>query len=591
MILRKNVNLKDTWDTSVLFEADSLWEEEYVNCEKRLAEASGYKGKLNTAENILSCFELRDRLSHIVHKLYVYANLRLHEDNTDTKYQALSDRAAMISVKLGSAFSYVQSEILRLDFETVKGFMALNPGLAEYKHYFDDLFREKEHILSEEMEDLLAKAHEIGEAPDEIFSMLNEADLTFGLVKDDEGNEFELTHGKYISLMESQNIETRKHAFKTMYKSYMAHKNTLAASFSANVKKDLFFAKARKYNSSLESALSSDNIPVSVYKNLIAAVHTALPSMHDYVALRKKRLKLDDIHMYDLYVPIVQEADNKVDFEKAKAEVLESLKPLGEEYISILGSAFKGRWIDVYENKGKRSGAYSWGVHGAHPFVLLNYDNKVNDMFTLAHEMGHAMHSYYSWSAQKYFFSSYTIFVAEVASTVNEALLMEYLLDKEPAGNFKNYLLNYYIEQFRGTLFRQAMFAEFEMETHQMVQNGIPLTSASLNEAYRALNRKYYGDGIILDEEIDYEWSRIPHFYSSFYVYKYATGYSAATALAKKIKGESSAAGKYIEFLKSGSSDYPLNLLKKAGVDMLGKGPVLESLEVFKSLVEKMKNI
>ncbi len=586
-ILRENVNPEFTWDTKCLFENDEIWQKTYDECNERIAETSYYRGKLNNAENILNCFKLSDELSKTISRLYVYSNLRLHEDNANTFYQAMSGKATTISVKFSSSLSYIPTEILKLDFETIEEFMKNNSELAVYAHYFDDLFREKEHILSEEMEELLANASEIGEASDEIFSMLNEADMKFGTVKDDDGKDIELTHGKYLSLMESKNAEVRKGAFKTLYKSYMDHKNTLAATFNANVKKDLFFSHARKYNSSLEASLFSDNIPISVYKNLIDTVHKFLPAMHKYVSIRKKRLKLEEIHMYDLYTPIVLEADTQIDYEKAKQTVAESLAPLGEEYISVLKSAFENRWIDVYENKGKRSGAYSWGAYGEHPFVLLNYDNKVNDMFTLAHEMGHAMHSYYSWSTQKYCYSSYTIFLAEVASTVNEALLMEYLLKNTDDDNFKNYLLNYFIEQFRGTLFRQTMFAEFEMLTHEMVQNGEPLTVESLNRVYHDLNLKYYGSEIVLDEEIDYEWSRIPHFYNSFYVYKYATGYAAAIALSTKILNEGKA-DDYLEFLKAGSSDYSINILKKAGVDMSDKKPIEESLKVFESLVEKM---
>jgi oligoendopeptidase F len=417
--------------------------------------------------------------------------------------------------------------------------------------------------------------------------MINDADMKFGEVTDDSGNKIELTHGKYGTLMQSQNRETRREAFEALYQSYYAQKNTLAATFSANVKKDWFFAKTRNYSSTRERALSAYNIPEEVYSALLTSVEKYLPVMHKYVDARKRILGLDEIHFYDLYAPIVKEADISVDYEKAKSSVLASVAPLGKDYVETVKRSYSDGWIDVYENKGKRSGAFSWGVYDAPPFIFLNYDNKLNDMFTLAHEMGHAMHSYYSHKTQPYVYAGYTIFLAEVASTVNEALLMEHLLKTSNDEIFSRYLINYYIEQFRTTVFRQTMFAEFESIAHGMSQKGEPLTFDSLYSVYKNLYVKYYGDKIILDPQIEYEWTRIPHFYNSFYVYQYATGFCSAVALARKIIYENGAEN-YLKFLKSGSSDYSINLLKEAGVDMTNPAAIESSLLKFKELTETL---
>jgi oligoendopeptidase F len=450
--------------------------------------------------------------------------------------------------------------------------------------------------------------------------MLDNADIKFGTGTDENGNEVELTHSRYGAMLESPSRELRKNAWHTFYDSYWYLKNTLAAAYSSSVKKDVFFAKTRKYPSAMEAALFSYNIPATVYTGLIEAVHSALPQMHRYMKMRKKALDLPELRVYDLYTPIVKQVNDRVEYRDAVETVLKSLAPLGEEYVAVskaglmpgggpsggigasggaISPGLSGGWVDVYENAGKMNGAYSWGAYGGHPYILLNYENKVDDMFTLAHELGHAMHSYYSWNSQPYIYSDYSIFLAEVASTVNEALLMEYLLKNNSDPAMKAFLINTWLEQFRTTLFRQTMFAEFEMTSHRMAEEGEPLTADSLNNVYRALNEKYYGDTVVLDDKLDLEWARIPHFYRAFYVYQYATGYSAAMAFANRILAGGDAAGgpadagnavgNYLAFLKSGSNDYSINILKKAGVDMSGPGPVKEALGTFEALLGEME--
>ncbi len=587
---RKEIEPKYMWNIADLFASDNEWQKEYEQVSKCIKDFDIYRGKLSDMGTLLKCLKANDNISNRAERLYVYANMKLHEDGGESFYQGMADKAGSLVVMLTSAVSFIDVEIVGIEESILKDFLDKNKEFSIYRHYIEEIMRSKEHILSSELEEFLAEAGEIGEAADNIFAMINNADMTFGKVQNDNGEEIEITQGRYISLMESKNVEVRKNTFKTYYESYNKLKNTLAATYNASVKKDIFFAKARKFDTALDAALFRYNIPRDVYMNLIETVHKHLPSMHKYIELRKKALGLSEVHMYDLYTPIVAEADTFVDYEKAKETVLNAFTPLGKEYTSVIKEAFEKGWIDVYENKGKRSGAYSWGAYGCHPYVLLNYDNKVNDMFTLAHEMGHAMHSHYSWGTQPYIYGDYTIFVAEVASTVNESLLMDYLLKTTKEPTARKYLINYYLEQFRGTLFRQVMFAEFEMKTHEMVENGEPLTVESLCSLYKGLNRKYYGDEIVLDDEIALEWARIPHFYSAFYVYQYATGFSAAVALSKRIlTGDKEKVDAYLNFLKSGGSKYSIELLKEAGVDMTDSKPITDALEVFDKLISEFQ--
>jgi oligoendopeptidase F len=422
--------------------------------------------------------------------------------------------------------------------------------------------------------------------------MLNNADMRFPIIKDEEGKEVEVTHGNFVRFMQSKDRNVRKAAFNAMYDTYKKFINTFASTMAGNVKKDIFYVKTRKYNSSLEASLFEDNVSLEVYNNLIETVHSRLDVLHRYVRLKKKLLGLDELHMYDLYVPLIQEYDKKFTYEEAIELVLEGLKPLGDEYINLLKQGFNSRWVDVYENRGKTSGAYSWGTYGTHPYVLLNYQGKLNDVFTIAHEMGHSLHTYYSNATQPYVYAGYKIFVAEVASTCNEALLMDYLLKNSKDEKERLYLLNHFFEEFRGTVYRQVMFAEFEKLIHEMAERGEPLTAEVLNKKYYELNKLYYGDDIVVDEGISYEWARIPHFYRNFYVYKYATGFSAAIAISQMILNEGEkAVERYKEFLKSGSSDYPLNLLKKAGVDLTTPKPVNDALDVFEKLLDEFEKM
>ncbi len=591
MSLRDETDPMYKWKIEDLFETDEKWKKAYEEVNGSANKIESFKGKLENPDDLLNCLQNRDEISQKCEKVYVYATMKMHEDTSDGKYQAMAEQAETLLVKLTAAMAFIEPEILLLNKSFVEKSLKENKGLELYEHYLNDIFRIKEHTLSPEMEELLAKAEDIASASESIFSMMNDADMEFGTVKDENGNEVEITHGRYASLMESKNREVRQNSFNKLYDAYLKQKNTLAATFNANVKKDLFFAKAKKYDSSLDLALDTYNIPKEVYTNLINTVSDNLHLMYRYIELRKKFLKLPELHMYDLATPLIKEANTDINYDDAKQTVLEALSVLGDEYKGIVKECLEKGWIDVYENKGKRSGAYSWGAYGTHPYILLNYDNKISDMFTLAHEIGHSIHSHYSWETQPYVYGSYSIFVAEVASTVNECLLMEYLIKNTKDEALKKYLINYSLEQFRGTVFRQTMFAEFEMITHELLQKGEALTHEVLSEIYYGLNKKYYGENMVIDDKIRIEWARIPHFYSAFYVYQYSTGYSAAVALSEGIMNKGGqAVSNYIGFLKGGCSDYSINLLKGAGVDMSSPKPVLEALNKFEKLLDEMES-
>lgn len=588
---REEIDKKYKWKIEDLYKEDSYWEKEYTEIEKGIQKLLKEKGSLGkSAENLLRILKLQDSLSMKMERIYVYANQRLHENTANAYYQSLSGKAQNLMVQLSLACSFIEPELLQIDVERIGQMMEEEPGLLIYQQFIGNILRQKKHILSEEMESLLAGAEEMAESPGTIFSMFHNADIKFPKIKGEQGEEIEITHGRFVPLLESRDREVRKNAFLAVYHTYEGFKNTLAAAFLANVKQDIFFAKARKYESSLAMTLGKSNIPVSVYQNLIEAVEESLPSLHRYMELRKEILGLSELHMYDLYVPLVKEYDVKFSFERAKEIVKKGLEPLGERYAALLEEGFLGGWIDVYENKGKRSGAYSWGAYGTHPYVLLNYQGSLNHVFTLAHEMGHALHSYFSDEAQEFINAGYKIFVAEVASTCNESLLIHSLIQNAESKEEKRYLLNYFLEQFRGTLFRQTMFAEFEKIVHEQEENGQAQTAEGLCELYYGLNQKYFGKNVEIDREIAMEWARIPHFYTSFYVYQYATGFSAAIAISRKIlKGDQNVLDGYFRFLRSGSSLYPIDLLKLCGVDMTTKAPVREALELFKELLEEFQ--
>lgn len=578
------------WRLEDMYPTDQEWEEDFRWVRDRLPELGTFRGKLGESGDVLlECLQLQDTLSQRIEKLFVYAHMRKDEDNTNDTYQALLDRAESLSIQYGSQASFIEPEILSIPEAKLQEFVQNTEGLQLYRHYLDEINRMREHTLSVEQEWLLAEAAEMGQAPGNIFSMFNDADVTFPVIKDENGEEVELTKGRFVKFLESPDRRVRRDAFLALYQVYGSWRNTLAATLSANVKRAAFFARVRKYQSTLEAALDGDNVPVEVYDNLIDTVLKNLPAMHKYVRLRKRALGLDELHMYDLYTPIVSDVKMQIPYDETKRIVLEALKPLGEDYCRTVAEAFSSGWIDVMENRGKTSGAYSWGAYGTHPYILLNYQNSVDSLFTVAHEMGHAMHSYYSDAAQPYRYAQYSIFVAEVASTVNEVLLIHYLLENTSDQKQRQYLINHYLEQFRGTLYRQTMFAEFEKIIHGKVWSGEPLTPEGLCQVYHELNERYYGPDIIVDPEIDMEWARIPHFYTPFYVYKYATGFSAAVALATRILQEGEpAVGLYINFLKAGSSDYPLNILREAGVDMRVPAPIQSALRVFDQLVDEL---
>ncbi|WP_019537405.1 oligoendopeptidase F [Paenibacillus ginsengihumi] len=586
---RSEVPAEHRWKLEDLFADQAAWDKEYQETKQALKQLEQFHGKLSDAATIKQCFELEDDISLHTERLYVYANMKHHEDMADPTYQALSDKSIKLSVEANEAMSFISPEILSLPSEKLEQLVA-DPELAFYKRTLDELIRQKQHVLGKSEEALLAQVGNLAQAPGTIFGMLNNADLKFPKVKNEQGEEVELTHGRYIQFLESRNRDVRREAFKAMYDTYAKQKNTLAATLAANVNKNLFYAKVRKYPSALEMSLFGDNIKKEVYTNLIDTIHEHLPLMHRYMELRRKLLKVDELHMYDLFAPLVEEFDMNISYEEAKKTVTDSLKPLGEDYLKVLQEGFDNGWIDIYENEGKRSGAYSWGAYGTHPYVLLNHKDNLNSMFTLAHEMGHALHSYLSDTNQPYRYAQYTIFLAEVASTLNEALLMDYMLNKSSDTKEKMYLLTYYMDQFRTTVFRQTMFAEFEKIVHEKAEQGESLTPQLLSQIYYDLNKLYYGDKMVVDQDIEMEWARIPHFYNSFYVYKYATGFSAATSFAKQILEEGQpAVDRYLGFLKSGGSDYSINILKRAGVDMSSPEPIRQAMSVFKDLLEQME--
>lgn len=581
------------WRLEDIYPDDDAWEREFQAVKERLTTADQFKGRVGeSAETLLAALKLEEEIEEAIDRLAGYAMMRRDEDNNVPRYQAMAQRVIALSAQAGSALSYLTPEILAIPKEKVDAFLEENEALSIYRYALNDLFRRKPHYLSPREEQILAEVSEIAQGPHTAFTMLNHADLKFGTIVDEEGNEVELTLGRYAQFLRSRDRRVRKEAFQTLYKQYFDHKNTLAAIFNTSVKGDVFYARMRRHNSALEAALNPDNVPLSVYENLIATVRKHLPSLHRYTRLRKKLLGLDELHMYDLYVPLVRDVDFKVSYDEAKRVVKEGLLPLGEKYQRLLDQAFESRWIDVYENVGKTSGAYVRDVYGAHPYVLLNYQGNIDDLFTLAHELGHAMHSALAQEAQPYVYADYTIFVAEVASTVNEALLVNFLLDRESDPRRRLYILNYYLEQFRTVVYRQTKFAEFEKVVHEQVEAGEALTAESLSQVYRKLNEEYYGPDVHVDSEIDMEWSRVPHFYSAFYVYKYATGFSAANALAQAIlSGKEGSVDRYIEFLSAGGSDDPLNLLLRAGVDMNSPKPIEEALAVFDRLLDETERL
>lgn len=587
---RKNIEEKYKWKIDIMYPNQEAIEKDIEKVKEFISKVKEYRGKLSEVkDNLYNALNISEKASRLLQNLYVYTHMKQHEDTRINSNQAVATKIEMLSTELSMATSYMIPEIISIDEDKLKEFLN-DEKLSFYKKYIDDILREKPHTLSETEEEILAATSDLSTVPENVYDMLSFADLEFPEIDDEEGNRAKITHSNFSTFLKSKNPRVRKDAFEALYSVYDKYKNTFASTLYGGIKSEIFYSKIRKYESALKASLFQDDISTDVYDNLIAVVDENLDTLNKYVDIKKKLLGLDEIHMYDLYVPLTDKFDMEIPYEKAKDIILKALQPLGEEYLNIIKKAFDEGWIDVYENEGKQGGAYSWGSYDSHPYILMSYKDDLNSLFTLIHELGHSLHSYYSRSNQPYLYSSYKIFVAEVASTLNELLLINYLLENSNSKEERIYLLNYYLEQFRTTVYRQTMFAEFEKITHEKVENKEPLTADEFTSIYYDLNKKYYGKSAVVDEQIGLEWARIPHFYSNFYVYKYATGFSAASALSQQILQEGqSAVDRYIEFLKSGGSEYPLTQLKNAGVDMEKKEAVDKALEVFSDLVEKLE--
>ena len=587
---RSEIPVEDTWALEDLYTTDEAWEQELATLAEDEKALTAFAGKLGEgAENLYAYMEKNEAVNAKAELLANYCMRKADQDTREATYQAMVGKFMSVIVGLSAATSFETPEIMDISDETLEGFYAAYPALERYRRYLTDLRRRKEHVLSPAEEKLLAAAGEMAQAPDNIYGMFADADISFPDAIDAVGNPHQLTQGTFVPCQESPDRVLRKSAYENLYHSFAKFKNTAAATLNAQNKQLKFFAEARKYANAFEASLDRTNVPTSVYLNLIEAVHKNFDKMHRYVRLRKKLLGVDELHFYDVYTPLVANVDKKIPYNEAKQTIYDALAPLGEDYRKVLQEGFDNRWIDVYQNEGKRSGAYSAGA-AVHPYVLMNYSGTLDSQFTLAHEMGHALHSYYSNKTQNPIDADYVIFVAEVASTCNEALLMEYLLGKTTDKKERAYLINHFLEQFKSTLYRQTMFAEFELNIGKMVAEGKTLTADVLCAEYRRLNEAYFGPDMIVDDEIAMEWARIPHFYYNYYVFQYATGYSAAIALSRKILAEGEPAVKdYLNFLSGGCSKSPIDLLKGAGVDMTSPAPVEEALQLFGTLLDEME--
>ena len=589
---REEIPVEDTWAVEDLYPSDEAWEETLASLESVKETAMTYAGRLaESAETLYAYLEQDEQVDVVISRLANYC-MRCHDvDTRNPKYQAMVGKFMSTMVAMSAATSFVTPELMAISDETLEQFYADCPNLERYRRMLTDLRRRRAHTLSAAEEKILAAAGEMANAAQDVYGNFSNADMTFPDAVDSEGNAHPLSHGTFVRLQENPDRQLRKNAYETLYHTIGGFKNTAAALLNAQNKKLKFYAEARKYPNAFEAALDGTNVPTSVYLNLIEAVHQNMDKMHRYVSLRKKLLGVDELHFYDVYMPLLADVDKKIPFAEAKQTVYDALYPLGDDYRAVLKEGFENRWIDVYENEGKRSGAYSAGA-AVHPYVLLNYSGSLDSQFTLAHEMGHALHSYHSNKYQNPVDADYVIFVAEVASTCNEALLMEYLLSKTTDKKERAYLINHFLDQFKGTLYRQTMFAEFELNIGRMVAEGKTLTADLLCSEYKKLNELYFGPDMVVDDEIAMEWARIPHFYYNYYVFQYATGYSAAIALSRKILAEGEpAVKKYLNFLSGGCSKSPIDLLKDAGVDMTSPEPVNQALELFGKLLDEMEEL
>ena len=589
--LREDVPVAMTWDLTKIFENDEAFEAAFSEVQAILPKAQTLKGTLgNGAQAFLEALEYILNVSRQLELLYVYSHLKNDQDTANTTYQGLYGRASALLSQVSEAISWFEPELLTLSDEQVLGYLEEEAQLSHYRHYVEQVIANRSHILPQEQEALLAGAGEIFRSPSTTFSVLNNADLEFPIIDGENGEKIQLSHGIYGQLMESTNREVREAAFKGIYSVYKQFRNTFATTLSTNIKAHNFQAKVRHFESAREAALSHNHIPEAVYDNLVNVVNDHLPLLHRYMALRKRLLKVDTLHTYDLYTPLLGEAPIRYSYEESVEKALEALKPMGEEYLAVVKEAFESRWIDVVENKGKRSGAYSSGAYDTPPYILMNWHDALDQLYTLVHEVGHSVHSYFTRKNQPYVYGDYSIFLAEIASTTNENLLTEYLLKTEKEPIVRAFILNHYLDGFKGTVFRQTQFAEFEHFMHVEDAKGIPLTSEFLSENYGQLNQKYYGEALTEDEEIRLEWSRIPHFYYNYYVFQYSTGFSAAAALADKILNEEpEALEKYLTYLKAGSSDFPIEVMKKAGVDMTQVTYLEDAMHVFEQRLNELE--
>ena len=590
---RSEVKEEYTWDLSAMFVSKEAWEEQLAACQSLTGELEAFEGKVTaSAKNLLTVLEKSADAEQKLELAFSYAERLFDQDQKNTAHQAMSQRMYTLYTDYSSRTAFIVPEILAADTDLLEQYLNEEPELALYRGQIQEIQRRKAHSLSAEMEKLVAMTGEMAQVPVQVFSIISNADMAYPQITDENGETVRLSHGNFVPLEESADRRVRKDAFENFYSVYRQFANTLAGLYNGQVKQQIFYAKARNYPSTLEAAVDANNVPSKVYYNLVETVNKNMDKMHRYVRLRKKCLGVDELHMYDIYTPIIADVAKKIPFEEAKETVLKALAPLGEDYVSKVKEGFESRWLDVYENEGKRSGAYSAGAYGAHPYVLLNHNDTLDNMFTLAHEMGHAMHSYYSNENQPYIYAGYKIFVAEVASTCNEILLMEYLLANTEDQKERAYLLNHYLDSFKGTVYRQTMFAEYEMRSNAMVENGENLTAENLCALYLELNKKYYGPDMVSDEEISYEWARIPHFYYNFYVYQYATSFSAAVAIAHEILEKGApAVERYKEFLSGGCSKSPVELLKMVGINMEEATPIQNALDVFGEVLDEIETL
>ncbi len=591
LLKRSEVKEENTWKLSDMYETNEAWEADLKKIDELASELEKMEGTVTAStKNLLKVCDTMAKMDQKIELAYNYAERLSDQDTKDTTHQAMVQKIMMLYAGISSRLAFIDPEILETKEEVLEGYYKEENQLEFYRKWVEEIQRLKPHRLTADQEKLLALASEVCQNPEQTFSMFNNADIQFPEILDENGEKVRISHGRFVRLLESADRRVRKDTFEQYYKTYAQFINTVASIYSGQVKQQIFRARARKYNSTLEAAVDANNVSPKVYENLVKTVNANMDKMHRYVSLRKKCLGVDELHMYDIYTPMIPDAAKKISFEEAKETVLKALAPLGEDYVNKVKEGFENRWIDVYENEGKRSGAYSAGAYGTHPFVLLNYNESLDDMFTLAHEMGHAMHSYYSNEAQPYIYSQYKIFVAEVASTCNEVLLMEYLLKNTTDKKERAYLLNHYLDSFKGTVYRQTQFAEYEMLTNKMAEDGESLTAETLNQAYLELNKKYYGPDMVSDDEIALEWARIPHFYYNFYVYQYATGFSSAVAIAHNIlKNGAPAVEQYKKFLSGGCSMAPVELLKIAGVNLEEPTAIQDALNVFGDILSEME--